>query len=79
MFVFPILLAISLLVFGLIMDNMDNKESEFVKSEKEDDKHEYRIFSEKDFEAYMTWCITQGFPPGTIIENPEGTYTVIFD
>lgn len=77
-----ILLAISLLVFSVIMDS---KKSELVKSERElsltpeDNKHEYRIFSEKDFWDYMTWCTTQGFSPGTIIENPDGTYKVIFD
>ena len=85
MFVFIILfilLVISLLTFSVIMDS---KKSELVKSERElsltpkDDKHKYKIFSEKDFWDYMTWCTTQGYAPGKVTRNPDGTYLMTFD
>ena len=77
-----ILLAISLLVFSVIMDN---KKSELVKSERElsltpENKSSYMIFkTESDVHDYEVWCITQGYAPGKVTRNPDGTYLMTFD
>lgn len=77
-----ILLAISLLTFSVIMDS---KKSELVKSERElsltpEDESSYMISkTESDVHDYEAWCITQGYAPGKVIRNPDGTYLMTFD
>ncbi len=77
-----ILLAISLIIFSVIMGN---KKSELVKTERElsltpEDESSYMIFkTESDVHDYEVWCITQGYAPGKVTRNPDGTYLMTFD